>query len=141
MLAGQVAIPSSVSGVTTAPSNMPTSTKHNRASTCGTFIGRPMSATTATASIEPETRPAGNPISVKMTPPAVAISSVSAVWRSSRGAGKEGGIDRSRKLRLHAAQGRVVGRRPLWSMINAVCTSPRQMIAIEIIPGFRAARS
>ncbi len=52
-------MPVSVSGVTTAPSEMPTITKHGRASRSGTFIGRPASAATATASIEPETRPAG----------------------------------------------------------------------------------
>ena len=41
MLSGQVATPRSVSGVTTAPSRMPISTKQTRASHSGTFIGRP----------------------------------------------------------------------------------------------------
>ena len=61
-LSGQAAIPFSVSGVTTAPSRIPTSTKHSRAIGTGIFMGRPASAATATASIEPETNPPGKPI-------------------------------------------------------------------------------
>jgi hypothetical protein len=78
MLSGHVAMPRSVSGVTTAPSRIPISTKHTRASGIGIFIGRPASAATAVASMEPDTRPAGTPIHIKPSPPTAAISSVSA---------------------------------------------------------------
>ncbi len=78
MLSGQVAMPRSVAGVTTAPNRMPISTKHTRASDSGTFVGRPISAAAAVTSIEPDTRPAGTPIKVNVTPPAAAISRVSA---------------------------------------------------------------
>ena len=61
-LSGQAAIPLSVSGVTTAPSRIPTRTKHTRAIGTGIFMGRPASAAIATASIEPETSPPGKPI-------------------------------------------------------------------------------
>ena len=78
MLSGQAAMPRSVAGVTTAPSRMPISTKHTRASGSGTCVGRPSSAATAVTSIEPETSPAGTPIKVNATPPAAAVNSVSA---------------------------------------------------------------
>ena len=61
-LSGQVTIPLSVSGVTTAPSRIPTSTKHKRATDSGIFTAQPASAATATVSIEPETRPPGKPM-------------------------------------------------------------------------------
>ena len=43
-LKGQVAIPDSVVGVTTAPSSVPMMTKQTRANNSGIFIGRPISA-------------------------------------------------------------------------------------------------
>ena len=58
-LSGHVAMLRNVSGVTIAPSSMPISTKHMRATVDGTRIGRPASAAMATASTEPETSPAG----------------------------------------------------------------------------------
>ena len=60
-LSGQDAIPCSVSGVTTAPKSIPISTKQTRASGNGTRTGRPASAATATASMDPDTNPPGNP--------------------------------------------------------------------------------
>src|SRR6185312_4062474 len=93
MLAGHVATPLSVSGVTTVPSTMPMATKHSRARPNGTFMGRPNSAATATASTEPETSPAGNPTTVKATPPASAISSVSQVSSNVRIGGMAGSIE------------------------------------------------
>jgi hypothetical protein len=71
---------------------MPTSTKQIRASASGTCMGRPASAATATASIEPATSPAGKPISAKASPPAAAISRVSAAGRDARSGDKDGGI-------------------------------------------------
>ena len=53
---------------------MPISTKQTRAIGDGTRIGRPASAAIATASTEPETRPAGIPSLAKAMPPAAAIS-------------------------------------------------------------------
>ena len=47
-------MPCSMAGVTTAPSEMPITTKIARASDAGTSIGRPASAAIATASTEPE---------------------------------------------------------------------------------------
>ena len=61
MLAGQVATPRSVSGVTTAPSRMPMITEQNRASTSGSLTGLPSSAAPATATTEPDTSAAGSP--------------------------------------------------------------------------------
>jgi len=54
MLAGYFAMPSSMSGVITEPSQMPSSTKTTRASGTGTSIGRPASAAAATTRIEPD---------------------------------------------------------------------------------------
>src|SRR5438067_394723 len=90
MLTGQAAIPWSVSGVTTAPSRMPTRTKHTRASGIGTRTGRPANAATATKSMDPDTSPPGKPSIWKPMPPAAAISSVSTtcrIWRAWRGGG------------------------------------------------------
>ena len=92
MLSGQVAMPWSVSGVTMAPSRMPISTRHTRVTGAGTCIGRPASAAMETASTEPEMMPAGIPSMAKLTPPAAAIASVSAVCNRSRGEGKEGSM-------------------------------------------------
>ena len=98
-LKGHAAIPLSVSGVTTAPSRIPTSTKQRRASDAGIFTGRPASAAIATVNIEPATSPPGKPTKEKLTPPTAAMSSVSAVCTISRCEGKnEDGIDRSRTL-------------------------------------------
>src|SRR5262245_9190076 len=93
MLKGQVATPLSVSGVTTAPSRMPTRTKHRRASGSGICIGRPASAANATVNIEPETRPPGKPTRVSPTPPSAAISSVSATGTSLLRGGRTRGIE------------------------------------------------
>ena len=54
-------MPRSVSGVTAAPSEMPTVTNTTRASGAGICIGRCARAATATAIIEPDSQPAGNP--------------------------------------------------------------------------------
>jgi len=91
-LSGQVVIPVSVSGVTTAPSSMPISMKHRRASHSGILVGRPASAAHATASTDPETSPAGTPIRLKPTPPAPATASVSATCRNSWRLGGRGSI-------------------------------------------------
>ena len=91
-LSGQVVMPARVSGVTTAPSSMPISTKQIRASHSGTRVGRRNRAAVATASTEPETRPAGTPISVKVIPPAAAIASVSTTGRMSWRVGSSGSI-------------------------------------------------
>jgi len=60
MLAGQVATPRNVSGVTTAPSRMPMITAQNLASASGSLTGRPASAAPATATTEPDTSAAGS---------------------------------------------------------------------------------
>ena len=82
MLSGQVAMPWSVSGVTIAPSRMPTSTKQTRWNDLGTRIGRPASAAIDTTSTEPDIRPAGIPSLAKVMPPAAAISRVSSGGRT-----------------------------------------------------------
>ena len=90
MLSGQSAMPRSISGFTTDPSRMPTSTKDTRATGGGTSMGRPLTPATATASIEPDTRPAGNPTSVNATPPIRATVSVSARRARDRREGDNG---------------------------------------------------
>jgi hypothetical protein len=50
-----------------------------RASIGGTRIGRPSKAAVATATTEPDTKPAGRPRKTQVTPPASAIASVSVV--------------------------------------------------------------
>jgi hypothetical protein len=50
-----------------------------RASASGSRIGRPSNAAVATATTEPDTRPAGKPSKVNVSPPASAIASVSPV--------------------------------------------------------------
>ena len=92
MLTGQVATPLIVCGVTTAPSRMPITTKQTRASGAGTLTGRRSNAAAATASTDPQINPAGKPTRVNATPPASAMTSVSAVARSVRGVGMGGGI-------------------------------------------------
>ena len=113
-LAGQVAIPFSVSGVTTAPSSIPIMMKQMRASGIGTFMGRPIRAAAATANIEPETRPAGRPIRAKPMPPAAPIVSVSPIWIRSRRGDVGGGIDRSRTA------GRLRESRPAPRILKAL---------------------
>ena len=75
-------MPLSVAGVTTAPSEMPISTSSTRTSGVGISIGRPASEAAATARIEPDKKPAGMPRRPSVTPPAAAITSVSASWRT-----------------------------------------------------------
>src|SRR5271165_6962234 len=87
MLTGQVAKLLIVSGVITAPSCMPITTKQTRASGAGTLTGRRSNAAAATASTDPQINPAGKPTSVNATPPASAMASVSAVSTSVRRAG------------------------------------------------------
>src|SRR5262245_8494825 len=77
MLSGYVAIPCSVSGVTTAPSDVPISTKIAHISSVGISIGRPAIAEPATARIEPDSQPAGTPISPSAAPPTAAVARVS----------------------------------------------------------------
>ena len=76
-LKGNAARPLSVSGVTTAPSEMPTTTEMTRDSGTGICTGLPNSAAVATPSSEPVTRPAGKPSQFRMSPPTAAIASVS----------------------------------------------------------------
>ena len=90
MLSGQSAMPRSISGFTTDPSRMPTSTKHTRATAAGTSMGRPLTPAIATASIEPDSRPAGSPMSVNATPPIKAMASVSARRARDRRGGDNG---------------------------------------------------
>src|SRR5262245_12977708 len=90
-LNGNAASPLIVAGVTTAPSEMPTSTEIARDNATGTVTGRPASAATATASSEPMTRPAGKPSHPNTMPPTAAIDSVSAVRNSTSLAGVAGG--------------------------------------------------
>src|SRR5258707_1445021 len=86
-LRGNAARPLSVSGVTTAPSEIPTTTEMTRDSGTGICTGRPHSAAVATPSSEPVTRPAAKPNQLSVMPPSVAIDSVSAARRHSRFAG------------------------------------------------------
>jgi hypothetical protein len=59
---GKAGKPCNVSGVTAAPSDMPTRTKIARDSGAGTMTGRPTRAAAATATNEPVTSPAGKPM-------------------------------------------------------------------------------
>ena len=77
-LSGNAARPFSVSGVTTAPSEIPTMTEMMRDNGAGMSTGRPHNAAVATPSNEPVTRPAGNPAQVRRNPPPAATASVSA---------------------------------------------------------------
>src|SRR5215212_10116994 len=83
-LSGNATSPWSVSGDTTAPSEIPTTTEMTRASGTGMCTGRPHSAAVATPSSEPVTRPAGKPSQFSVMPPSVATDSVSAARRHSR---------------------------------------------------------
>src|SRR6267378_4468046 len=83
-LRGNATRPLSVSGDTTAPSEIPTTTEMTRDSGTGICTGRPHSAAVATPSNEPMTRPAGKPSQFSVMPPSVAIDSVSAARRHSR---------------------------------------------------------
>ena len=65
-------MPCSVAGVTTAPSEMPISTRSTRISGDGISIGRPASEAAATARIEPDRKPAGMPSRPSVRPPAAA---------------------------------------------------------------------
>src|SRR3954468_10158161 len=77
-LSGNATRPLSVSGDTTAPSEIPTTTEMHRDSGTGICTGRPHSAAVATPSSEPVTRPAGKPSQFNAAPPTAAIDSVSA---------------------------------------------------------------
>ena len=125
-LRGQLAIPLSVAGVTTAPSRIPTSTKHKRASGNGIFTAQPPNAATATVSIEPETSPPGKPMRWKPIPPTAATSNVPATCISSRSGETEGGIDWSRTLRSPGKARPAVRFEP---PINGACGALRQMAA------------
>ena len=58
MLAGQVDMPRTVSGVATPPTMIPSTTKNIRVANTGTCIGRPSRAATATnTSAPPSSRP------------------------------------------------------------------------------------
>src|SRR5262249_24072582 len=76
-------MPCKVSGVTTAPSDMPMSTNIARISGVGTNIGRAARAAPATARMEPDNQPAGTPARPSTAPPTAATPSVSARWRRS----------------------------------------------------------
>src|SRR3954470_15815740 len=82
-LSGNATRPLSVSGVTTAPSEIPTTTEMTRDSGTGICTGRPHSAAIATPSSEPVTKPAGKPSQFSVMPPTAAIDRVSAARRHS----------------------------------------------------------
>ena len=103
MLSGYVAIPCNVSGVTTAPSDMPISTKMARINNVGISIGRPASDAPATARIEPDSQPAGTPMSPSAAPPAAARASVSARWRTVVKRSVTDDADKTRALREPSA--------------------------------------
>src|SRR5882757_7768035 len=86
-LRGNAASPLRVSGDTTAPSEIPTTTEMTRDSGTGIWTGRPHHAAVAPPSNEPVTRPAGKPNQFTARPPTVAIDSVSAARRHSCFAG------------------------------------------------------
>src|SRR5262252_5447171 len=72
-----------------------------RAIPSGTRTGRPSKAAVATASTEPDTRPAGRPSQIKVTPPASATASVSEVsTRMRRNAGSIGTAKGDHEYRL-----------------------------------------
>jgi len=75
-------MPCNVSGVTTAPSDIPIRMKIARIKDVGTCIGRPANDAPATARIEPDSQPAGMPTSPNAAPPTAANASVSPRWRS-----------------------------------------------------------
>src|SRR6185437_912516 len=75
-------MPCRVSGVTTAPSDVPIRTKIARISWVGIRSGRPANDEPATAKIEPDSQPAGTPTRPSAAPPAAAVTSVSARWRA-----------------------------------------------------------
>ncbi len=74
MLSGQVIIPRKVSGVTTPPMAIPSTTEQRRASALGTWIGRPASAAAAANTIDPASHPAGNFAALNRKPPIAPIS-------------------------------------------------------------------
>src|SRR5215831_1789512 len=87
-------MPCSVSGVTTEPSEIPISTKIARVTKVGTSSGRPASEAAATARIEPDSQPAGNPVSPSAVPPLTAKASVSARRRRVPRRSVVGGTDK-----------------------------------------------
>src|SRR6185312_2818161 len=87
MLRGYFAMPCSISGVITEPSEMPSSTKMVRMSGTGTSIGRPARAAADTTGMAPDRYPPGTPVRRRPRPPATARASVSAVRASSDGRG------------------------------------------------------
>ena len=74
-------MPCSVSGVTTAPSEMPMTTKIERVSSVGISSGRPAKAAADAVKIAPDSQPAGSPSMPKVAPPTAAMASVSATRR------------------------------------------------------------
>ena len=86
-LSGHVAMPATVSGVATAPIEMPSAMKQARDRSWGRNIGRPASAATAEKTMAPASQPAGNPAKLNSVPPAAAISSVSVTWSARVGTG------------------------------------------------------
>src|SRR6266849_3874041 len=94
MLSGQVAMPRKVSGVTTPPIAIPSTTEQTRASGLGTRIGRPASAATAANTIDPASQPAGNFAALNRKPPAAPISRDAAIrtslWLEAGAWGMEG---------------------------------------------------
>src|SRR5450631_437614 len=91
-------MPLSVAGVTTAPSEIPISTRRMRIGSVGIVIGRPASEAQATARIEPDSQPAGTPVSPSVSPPATANASVSATSRNILVRSMDDGADKVLRL-------------------------------------------
>src|SRR5262245_9568972 len=98
-------MPCKVSGVTTAPSDMPMSTNIARISSVGTDIDRPARAAPATARMEPDSQPAGTPARPSTAPPTAATPSVSARWRRSVSRFVAEGADKGSVLKEPGAPG------------------------------------
>src|SRR5262245_43094012 len=103
-LSGQSAMPFSVSGVTTAPISMPSSTNASRASARGMTTGLPNTAATATASIEPEISPAGKPADAKTSAPSAANANVSAQRNKIFDGGADNGMGHRHAARCRCRQ-------------------------------------
>src|SRR5215471_917720 len=82
MLIGHVIIPCKVSGVTTPPIVIPSTTEQTRASGVGTWILRPASAAAAANTMDPASHPAGNFAALSRKPPTAPISRDSAMRTS-----------------------------------------------------------
>jgi hypothetical protein len=68
---------------------MPTVTRSTRVKPAGTMSGRPMREAAAVVTMEPATRPAGNPAISKATPPTAPTARVSAVRGTTSGRGRK----------------------------------------------------